>query len=129
LFLPGVRNFYRTFTHAVYGISYGITRREHRRYPYPRPDGQTARALQASFGGKIGGGQNDGVVPALSQLWGRLGGAVNGDHLDVVGQFQQVNQGTSYATWLHSGSGFDEARFRRLWGEIAGVIATAEGVS
>jgi hypothetical protein len=66
---------------------------------------------------------NDGLVPALSQIWGRLGGVVLGDHLDVVGQFHHVWEEKTYTTWLHSGSAFDDQRFRRLWQDIAAVIA------
>jgi len=66
---------------------------------------------------------NDGIVPTLSQVWGRLGGVVLGDHLDLVGQFRHVWKGKAYTSWLHSGSGFDEQRFRKLWQDIATVIA------
>jgi hypothetical protein len=69
---------------------------------------------------------NDGVVPTLSQLWGRIGGGVLGDHLDVVGQFHHVWEEEIYTTWLHSGSGFDLQRFRSVWENIAAVIAESQ---
>ena len=74
----------------------------------------------------LNSGTNDGVVPALSQIWGRLGSVVIGDHLDVVGQFRQTIEDTVYSTWLYSASGFNEQRFRKLWSDIADVIAKAQ---
>ena len=75
---------------------------------------------------RVDAGTNDGIVPALSQLWGRLGGVVLGDHLDVVGQFQHVWEGEVYTTWLHSGSRFDDQRFQKLWQDIAAVVAESQ---
>jgi hypothetical protein len=61
---------------------------------------------------------NDGIVPAWSQtLRGEAAGIVLGDHLDVIGHYE--SQG---ATFLRSGSDFDDARFRALWSEVARVI-------
>ena len=62
----------------------------------------------------LSSGTNDGVVPALSQIWGRLGNVVIGDHLDVVEQFRQTTEDTVYSTWLYSGSGFNKQRFGQL---------------
>lgn len=58
---------------------------------------------------------NDGIVPAWSQtLRGEAAGLVLGDHLDVIGHYESVG-----ATFLRSGSDFDDARFRALWGQVA----------
>lgn len=58
---------------------------------------------------------NDGIVPAWSQtLRGDAAGLVVGDHLDVIGHYESVG-----ATFLRSGSDFDDARFRALWAEVA----------
>jgi hypothetical protein len=58
---------------------------------------------------------NDGIVPAWSQtLLGEAKGIVLGDHLDVIGHYESVG-----ATFLRSGSDFDEARFGALWSEVA----------
>ena len=37
-----------------------------------------------------------------------------GDHLDVIGHYESVG-----ATFLRSGSDFDDARFRALWSDVA----------
>ena len=58
---------------------------------------------------------NDGIVPAWSQtLRGEARGIVLGDHLDVIGHYESQD-----ATFLRSGSDFDDARFRALWAEVA----------
>lgn len=124
LFRP--RNIYQPFTHAIYAVSYTIASREHRHYPYPKPDAAEVNESLDGLPFPVDAGTNDGIVPTLSQIWGRLGGVVEGDHLDVVGQFQHTSKGKGYTTWLYSGSGFNEARFRLLWSDIAGVIAEAE---
>jgi len=54
-------------------------------------------------------------VPAWSQtLHGEAAGIVLGDHLDVIGHYESMD-----ATFLRSGSHFDDARFRALWSEVA----------
>ena len=62
---------------------------------------------------------SDGIVPAWSQtLDGRADGLVTGDHLDVIGHYEAAG-----ATFLRSGSQFDDARFRALWARIAALLA------
>jgi len=64
---------------------------------------------------------NDGIVPAWSQtLDGEAAGLVLGDHLDVIGHSEAAG-----ATFLRSGSNFDEARFRALWAQVARAVAVA----
>jgi triacylglycerol lipase len=64
---------------------------------------------------------NDGLVPAWSQtLDGRAAGIVLGDHLDVIGHYEAAG-----ATFLRSGSGFDDARFRALWRQVGQCILPA----
>lgn len=125
-FMIRPRNLYQPITHAIYALSYTIASRVHRQYPYSSPGDAARRKIREQLPFPVDARTNDGVVPTLSQLWGRLGGVVLGDHLDVVGQFQHVRKGEIYTTWLHSGSGFDEARFRRLWQEIAVVVAGSQ---
>ena len=61
---------------------------------------------------------SDGIVPAWSQtLDGRADGIVVGDHLDVIGHSE-----TAGATFLRSGSRFDDARFQALWARVAQVL-------
>ncbi len=125
-FIISPRNLYRSVTHAIYATTYAITSREHPQYPYPTPEGAVFDDISTRLGFTLNSGTNDGVVPALSQIRGRLGSVVIGDHLDVVGQFRHTIEDTVYSTWLYSGSGFNEQRFRKLWSDIAAVIAKAQ---
>ena len=69
----------------------------------------------------IGPETNDGIVPAWSQtVDGRAAGIVLGDHLDVIGHYEAAG-----ATFLRSGSSFDDARFRALWREVGQCILPA----
>lgn len=77
----------------------------------PVPGGPWIGARQIPLGDT----SNDGIVPAWSQtLRGEAAGIVLGDHLDVIGHYESVG-----ATFLRSGSDFDDARFRALWTEVA----------
>jgi len=120
------RDLFEAFTHLVYAASYTIAGREHSQYPYPTPPEDTMSMIRGALPFPPGPGTSDGVVPTLSQIWGRLGGVALGDHLDVVGQFHHASRGKAYSPWVKSGSGFNEERFRRLWGEIAGAIAESQ---
>ena len=61
---------------------------------------------------------SDGIVPSWSQtLEGQADGIVVGDHLDVIGHYE-----TAGATFLRSGSNFDDARFHALWARVAETL-------
>ena len=51
---------------------------------------------------------------------GRAAGIVLGDHLDVIGHYESVG-----ATFLRSGSHFDDQRFRTLWEQVGRCILPA----
>ncbi|HTO97839.1 MAG TPA: hypothetical protein VMK66_12400 [Myxococcales bacterium] len=89
----------------------------------PPPDGVRMPA-GAWIGGRrvrLGARTNDGIVPAWSQtLEGRAEGIVLGDHLDVIGHYESAG-----ATFLRSGSRFDDARFRALWEQVGRCILPA----
>ena len=57
-------------------------------------------------------------MPAWSQtLDGRAEGIVLGDHLDVIGHYEAAG-----ATFLKSGSKFDDNRFRSLWERVGRAL-------
>ena len=120
------RDVYTPLTYVAYALAYTLAAREQRQYPYPWPGGEDGAALRAPLSFPVDRSSNDGIVPTLSQLWGRLREVVPGDHLDVVGQFPQTIDGRAYAGWIHSGANFREPQFRSLWGHVADVIAEAE---
>jgi hypothetical protein len=91
------------------------------------PPPPEARLPEGPFIGKphlaIGLTSNDGIVPAWSQtLDGRTAGFVLGDHLDVIGHSEAAG-----ATFLSSGSRFDEARFRALWSAVSLALQQPAG--
>jgi pimeloyl-ACP methyl ester carboxylesterase len=85
---------------------------------------QQLATLDAGLGHRATGQDSDGVVPTLSQVWGRVIHVTSADHLDVVGQY-----GTSGdeggGDWLPSASGFDRPAFEALWDAVAEFIAEA----
>ena len=123
---PRGRDVYAYATSLLYALSHAVARREHRHYPYPWDGSSVSDEIAGALPFALHPGTNDGVVPTLSQLWGRLGGVVLGDHLDVVGQFPHTCDGRKYPGWLCSGASFDDQRFEELWFAIADVIAAAE---
>jgi triacylglycerol lipase len=87
-------------------------------------------ALDAGLGRPATGADTDGVVPVLSQVWGRVLHVARGDHLDVVGQYgalgnKEPNDPSWGGDWLPSASGFDRAAFEALWERVAAFIVEA----
>ena len=89
--------------------------------------GRPPEGARAPEGSWIGGHRaaltptaNDGIVPAWSQtLDGRAEGIVLGDHLDVIGHYEAAG-----ATFLKSGSRFDDNRFRALWERVGRALGS-----
>ncbi|MDQ3336032.1 MAG: hypothetical protein M4D80_12760 [Myxococcota bacterium] len=74
---------------------------------------------------------NDGCVPLRSQLWGELAWAGLGDHLDVLGHYQDDREPEDlppelrHVDWLKSGSDFGHGNFAKLMDAIAaGMLAS-----
>lgn len=123
---PRGRDIYAYATSLLFALSHAVARREHRHYPYPWDGSGISAEIARALPFELHPGTNDGVVPTLSQLWGRLGGVSVADHLDVVGQYPHEVEGCKYPGWLCSGAAFDDARFEELWFRISDVIAAAE---
>lgn len=111
----------RLGTAMMFMLLHKLTTREHAHYPYPSPAEAMQESIQAQLPFELDATSNDGIVPALSQLYGKPSVVVVGDHLDVVGQFR-YSGGDALSDWLPSGSRFDEARFRYVWQTIAATI-------
>lgn len=106
---------------ALFRLLHALTGRPHPRYPYPRPGTETRRALDRALGFRVTASTNDGVVPTLSQLHGRVLHAARADHLDVVGHYTLAGGRT--ADWLPSGAGFTPEGFDAAWDAVAAAIA------
>lgn len=111
----------RAPTPLVFRLLYAMAAREHRAYPYPSPAEAHAPEVQGDLPFALDAETNDGVVPTLSQIYGRPLLTVVGDHLDVVGQFRNAG-GDRMADWLPSGSGFTEDRFRQAYEAVADQV-------
>jgi hypothetical protein len=110
---------------GVFSLLYNITAREHRHYPYPRPDEDFLEKEENALSFQLDSRSNDGIVPTLSQIHGRMIDIVKADHLDIVGQFTRDD--VPHGDWLPSGSHFDLERLEASWGGIAQEIVTASG--
>jgi hypothetical protein len=106
---------------ALFRLLHGLAARPHPRYPYPKPPAATRKRLDASLGFKVTPATNDGVVPTLSQVHGRLVHVARADHLDVVGHYTLAGGRT--ADWLPSGAGFTPAQFEATWEAVAAAVA------
>jgi triacylglycerol esterase/lipase EstA (alpha/beta hydrolase family) len=108
---------------GVFTLLHNITAREHRHYRYPQPDGSILDQYREALPHPLDARSNDGVVPTLSQLHGRVIDIVVADHLDIVGQFKRDD--LPQGDWLPSGSHFDWSRFEAAWDGVAREIIMA----
>jgi hypothetical protein len=107
---------------TLFRLLHGLTSRPHPRYPYPAPTAANQRLLERALGFEVTSAVNDGIVPTLSQLHGRMLHVARGDHLDVVGHYTLAAGGRT-ADWLPSGAGFTPEDFEATWDAVAAAIA------
>jgi len=89
--------------------------------------GEQAELLQRTFGSTPSARDNDGVVPSVSQLWGKPIHAALADHFDVLGHFEDSDADPPHREWLASGARFDRLALERLWADVARFVADDEG--
>jgi triacylglycerol lipase len=139
MFIRSIPHPWRAFSGSVFAVLYGISSRFDPRYPCTGPGTTEGEEILArTFGRSPGVIENDGVVPIRSQVWGKLVWAGYGDHLDVLGHFDDSAAPAlppppvgppRHVDWLYSGSNFDRARFDSLSDAIAGgLVAGAAGL-
>jgi triacylglycerol lipase len=87
----------------------------------PRPWKQATYTLYAWLHHQVGDG--DGIVPEASQRRGQVLFEARGDHLDVIGHFDDPDRRPPHTDWLNTGSKFDRAQFEQLWTQVARFIA------
>jgi hypothetical protein len=109
-------------THAIYQALYRITADTPRKRKRELSLVQRA-ALAASYGRIPSRHANDGLVPVLSQVWGHVIAAVDADHLDVIGHFNDPGATVPHVDWLSTGTGYSRADFQRTWDAVAAFIA------
>jgi len=106
---------------ALFRLLHALTSEPHPHYPYPKPTRATQRLLDRGLGFEATAATNDGIVPTLSQLHGRVVHVARADHLDVVGHYTLA--GGSSGNWLPSGAGFTRQSFDATWDAVAAAIA------
>ncbi len=89
----------------------------------PRPWPHATYTLYAWLHRQVGDG--DGIVPIASQRRGEVLFAATGDHLDVIGHFDDPDHLPPHTDWIHTGSRFDRAQFEAMWTSVARFIAAA----
>ena len=110
----------RVALRALFRLLHGLASQPHPRYPYPVPKATVQRRLERGLGFEATPATNDGVVPTLSQLHGRLLHVARADHLDVVGHYTLSERA---GDWLPSGAGFTPEGFEATWEAVAAAIA------
>jgi hypothetical protein len=133
--IRSLRSPWSALSGAIFAILYSITAEHDRAYPCAAPamDAENEQALLRAFGRVPELRESDGVVPARSQIWGRIAWAGYADHLDVLGHFDggRARDGAAAASeprhvdWLCSRSNFDGAQFVAMLDAIASGLLHA----
>lgn len=110
---------YAALTAALYSTLYQFAAARSRRYPYATPTADEKVMLGWCGKDKVTGRSNDGVVPTLSMLWGKLLWCGEGDHLDVLGHFHDDLKPRRHTDWMTSGAHFTRQRFASLMDAVA----------
>jgi len=118
---------YAQVTHAgfvgLYRLSSGLPRGW-----LPRLGEEDAAVLRAAYGRVPPASANDGIVPTLSQVHGRVLHAAWADHHDVLGHFHAPTAVPPHFDWVASGSRFDRRAFEALWEDVVAYLARPEAL-
>ena len=98
---------WRVISSTLFTTMYGLTARYDDIYPCAAPaiPVEIERTFESVWGKVPGARANDGVVPTLSQIWGKVAWAGYADHLDVLGHFPgKSSPGPFWSKWLGRGS-------------------------
>jgi hypothetical protein len=116
---------YAQATHVLFGALRKLTSEMSDQY-LPDLTPSQLDQLERAFGSVPAAGDNDGIVPSLSQVWGEIIHLTEADHFDVIGHFAGPRDVPPHYDWLTSGSEFDRASFERLWGDVTHFIARGQ---
>ena len=119
-----LRDLYAQLMFPVYAFLYRTARRDELGAPPLSPpqisqlaEGESRLPVRAD---------SDGLVPTLSQVWGRVLYFAHADHLDVVGQYGLSSQAAATGDWIPSYSAFGPEQFLELWRRVTYFIAGVE---
>lgn len=117
---------YSATTAAIYSTVYHITAKNPRGYPYAVPSPEQLDQFRWGFAFPIDERANDGIVPTLSMLWGKLIWCGQADHLDVLGHFHDDERPPIHIDWMNSGAHVTRNRFGQAMDVLAEFLL-AEG--
>lgn len=103
--------------HGIYQAIYRLTADTPRGAEAPLTAAQRG-ALQRAYRRVPRSHANDGIVPTRAQVWGTLIAAVQADHLDVIGHYDDPATQPPHFDWLTTGSSFGTAAFDELWSRV-----------
>lgn len=115
---------YRQSSHLIYRFLKWVSTDEESQYP--ELSFLREAELKRAYGEVPTALDSDGVVPTLSQIWGKLIHAGEGDHLDVCGHFDDAEHDPPHYDWLATGTSFDQLGFKKLWKDVAMFILSPE---
>jgi hypothetical protein len=98
-------------------------------YSFPGPNTEFSCAMRQAFGEVPDSSANDGIVPTLSQPWGRCVALAQADHLDIIGHYsddRDEDNGKSQYDWLNTHSNFRSPQFHDIWQNVVDFMAEAE---
>jgi hypothetical protein len=113
--------------HGVYQTIYRLAAATPagRAFPLSAPN---RRVLRRAYGTVPRTRANDGIVPTRAQVWGEVLEALQADHLDVIGHFNDAAARPPHFDWLTTGSGFDRRQFEALWDAVIDrMVGAARG--
>jgi triacylglycerol lipase len=117
-FAKRVRSPYAAFSAAMFSTLYQFAGQQRAMYPYARPTAREQELLSHGIEHEVSERANDGIVPTLSMLWGKLIWCGEADHLDVLGHFPDDQRPRKHVDWLASGAPFTRQRFEDLMDAI-----------
>jgi hypothetical protein len=120
---------WRALSSALFTTMYGLTARYDEQYPCAAVEeaDQAQTVLLRAFGKVPGARANDGVVPVLSQIWGKVAWAGYADHLDVLGHFPGATTPRSFWKKLFGSRDVDIEDAERSAAAVQAAAEAAEG--
>ncbi len=113
-FAKRVRSPYSALSAAMFSTLYQFTSQRHEMYPYARPSAREEELLALGMEHEINDRSNDGIIPTLSMLWGKLIWCGEADHLDILGHFEDDQRPRQHVDWIASGARFTRRRFAEM---------------
>jgi hypothetical protein len=113
---------------AQHGLYYSLSRLASG-YEFPAPDAEYEEKLREAFGEIPDADANDGIVPTLSQPWGRCIAVAQADHLDIIGHYagdESDSPDERHYDWLTTCSRFRTPQFTDVCTRIVNFLAEAE---